>query len=258
MPSLRELQCAFAAGVFADDGRITAHILGGELSAAERLNIYRNNVFTSLGNALGDVFTTVRRLVGEDFFGLASRHYIRRHPSQSGNLHDFGQHFAAFLEGFAPASEHAYLADVARLDWARDRAFHAGACNAFPIERLAAVAPARQAALRFVLHPAVRLLSSRFPIARIWEANGDAAVPGEPIDLLSGGERLLINRPERTVTHQRLSAGEYRLLAALQAECAFGDACERALATEPGLELGRCLQAHVLLGTIVDFLDTTD
>ena len=102
MPSLPELQRAFAAGVFAEDVAVTRHILDGRFPAARHLQVYRNNVFESLVGALKAVYPVVERLVGTGFFAYAADGYIRRHPPVSGNLHDFGDSFAGFLAGFEP------------------------------------------------------------------------------------------------------------------------------------------------------------
>ena len=109
--------------------------------AARYLQVYRNNVFESLVGALKAVYPVVERLVGTGFFAYAADGYIRRHPPTSGNLHDFGGDFAGFLAGFEPARELTLLPDIARLEWAWHRAFHAADQAPLALERLAAVPP---------------------------------------------------------------------------------------------------------------------
>ncbi len=253
MLSLRELQRRFLAGVLHEDERVTASIVADAFTGEERLRIYRNNAVESLTAALGGVYPVVRRLVGDGFFRFASHRFTRRHPSRSGNLHDFGRHFSAFLGSFPPAAGLAYLGDVARLEWARHRAFHAAGHPAFPLGRLAEVPAAHQAELRFVLHSAAQLIASPFPVARLWELNSSSGLDDASVDLASGGEHLLVNRPELDVSVQRLSPGEYAFLRAIDARQCLREACDVATAAEPGLDVGACLHNHVLLNTIVDF-----
>ena len=118
LPSLRELQRSFATGVLHDDVTTVGGLLvPGDFSGESRLQIYRNNVFTSLTDALEDIYPVVARLVGNEFFSYAAHEYIVRYPSRSGNLHEFGDRLPGFLGGFPPAKDLGYLADVAHLEW---------------------------------------------------------------------------------------------------------------------------------------------
>ena len=126
MPGLRELQLGFAAAVLDDAGDgFARHIRAAGLTGARRLQIYRNNVALNLTGALEAAYPVVRRLVGEEFFRYAAARYIARHPSRSGDLHEFGESFPAFLETFGPVAGLVYLPDVARLEWAIHQVFHA-------------------------------------------------------------------------------------------------------------------------------------
>ena len=50
---------------------------------AGRLQVYRNNTFSSLTAALKDSFPVVCQLVDERFFGYAAQEYIRDHPPRA-------------------------------------------------------------------------------------------------------------------------------------------------------------------------------
>ena len=253
MLSLRELQRRFVAGVLHEDERVTASIVADAFTGQQRLRVYRNNVFERLTAALVDVYPAVHRLVGDGFFRFACHEFIRRHPSRRGILQDFGRHFPAFLGLFPPAAEFAFLGDVARLEWAWHHAFHAASHPAFPLQRLAEVPAAGQAGLRFILHSAARLIASPFPVARLWEVNSASAPGDATVDLASGGEHLLVNRPELDVSVRRLSPGEHTFLQTLGARRCLREACDAATDVESGFDVGACLHNHVLLNTIVDF-----
>jgi hypothetical protein len=221
MRSLRETQTAFADAILMGRG-------------GERLQVYRNNVFISLRQALADVYPVVRRLVGEEFFNQLARRFVREYPSRSGNLHDFGSELARFLEKLPDLSELPYLPDVAALEWALHEVFHAA--EATPVDFSTLVDPENA---RLALHPAARLIASRYPILAIWEANQDEEVPS--VDLAAGGDWLLVIRQDLERVVERLSVGEFALLGALAQQMTLGEACEAALAAEPRLDLAAAM-----------------
>ncbi|HLQ25405.1 MAG TPA: DNA-binding domain-containing protein [Acidiferrobacterales bacterium] len=253
MPSLREVQTAVAAGVFGD-AAVPDHIISQRFSGARHLQIYRNNTFTSLTEALRAVYPVITRLVGEEFFRHAAHEYIRRYPSTSGNLHEFGHEFAGFIAGFPSASALVYLPDVTRLEWAYHQVFHAAEHAPLALNALATVPQEKYAELKFKLHPACRLLASEYPIFRIWQVNQPDYTGDNTVDLSLGGSRLLIIRHHLTVEIEPLSAGEYALLRSLASGHNFARACEAALAAEARFDLNGCLPKHVMAATLVGFL----
>jgi hypothetical protein len=226
MSSLREAQRAFAAALLS-----AAPAEGG-------LQLHRNNVFIGLSGALGDVYPVVRRLVGEAFFNQLARRFIRQYPSRSANLHDFGRDLPGFLAGLAETAELAYLPDVAALEWACQEVLHAA--DAAPLVFTAASDPER---IQWRLHPAVRLVASRYPVAAIWEANQLDEPP--LVDLAAGADWLFVQRRglERRVA--RLSAGEFALLSALDHGLALAEACEAAVAAQANVDLAAAMARFV-------------
>ena len=255
MLGLRELQLGFAAAVLdGAEGDFDRHVRGTGLGEARRLQIYRNNAALSLTGALEAIYPVVRRVVGEGFFRYAAAQYIARHPSRSGDLHEFGEHFSMFLQAFAPVADLAYLPDVARLEWAYHRVFHAAGHSPLDLATLAQVPAERQGELQFQLHPAARLLESAFPILRIWQVNQDAYTGDSAVDLSEGGVKLLIIRRENLeIEFCALEDGEFELLRALAGNGDFASACERAMAVQPALDLPACFRRHVLRGVLVTF-----
>ena len=110
-------------GVISDNGAMPAR----------RFAVHRNNVVAGLVKALQTRFPVVQKIVGEEFFAAMARVFVMRKPPRTPILAMYGDEFAAFIAAFEPAGELAYLADVARLEAARTRAYHAA--DAMPIER---------------------------------------------------------------------------------------------------------------------------
>lgn len=253
MHGLRELQLAFGDGLF-EPGQsgVAALVRGNGLDGDRRLNVYRNNVFSSLTEALGAVHPVVRKLVGSGFFAYCADSYIRAHPSTSGNLHAFGSGFGEFLRTFEPAGELHYLPDVARFEWLYHEAYHAADHPPLDTGRLDAVDPEHYAGLRLLLHPACRLFASQYPVLAIWRANQDDTAGDDPISLDSGGVHLLISRAEEPEFHP-VDAAEFAWLKALAAGRDLGAAVAAALAVRPDFDLQHSLARRVAQGIIVDF-----
>ena len=85
MPSLRELQEGLAQSlVSGDTARISEWFVSDAFSGERRLQVYSNNLYTSLTDALMGVYPVVARLVGDGFFRYAANQYMAEHPSRSG------------------------------------------------------------------------------------------------------------------------------------------------------------------------------
>jgi hypothetical protein len=250
---LRERQQQFAAAVFDDAETIHAHLRADRFTPAQHMQIYRNNVVASLTAALAAVYPVVQRLVGEGFFRYGAHEYLRTHRPHSGNLHDFGDAFAAFLAQFTPAAGLPYLPDVARLEWAYHEAFHAADAEALDLAALAAVASDDYERLRFDLHPSARLIASPYPVLRIWEVNQDGFAGDSTVSLDAGTARVLVIRQRLSVQLEALAPGEFSLREALGRGATLGAAAAAALAANPATDLTTLLQRHVAAHTLARF-----
>jgi hypothetical protein len=251
--SLRELQLAFARAVLADDrAGIAPRLYARGTSADARLAIYRNNTFSNLRSALRETYPVILRLVGDAFFDYAGNEFIQAHPSTSGDLNDFGTGFGEFLASWPPAAELPYLCDVARLEWAQERAYYAVDAAPLDLSRLAVVPPERYGELRLALHPAASLVASPYPVLRIWQVN-QPGYEGEPsVDLGEGGVELLITRRALDVVTEPLSPGEFALLAALHDGEPLGRALDRAIQRDAAFDLQASLARRISLHDVVD------
>ncbi|MDX1486810.1 MAG: DNA-binding domain-containing protein [Acidiferrobacterales bacterium] len=253
MSALRNLQLAFAWELYGPTSLdVASRIRANGLSGERRLQVYRNNMSTSLTEALRAIYPVVQRLVGEEFFRHAARHYIRRHPSRSGNLHDSGDKFPLFLAAFPAARELCYLADIARLEWAYHEVFHAAGAQPLDLTRLATIPPEHHEKLRFHLHPASRLVRSPYPILRIWEVNQEDYDGKQHVDLDDGGANVLVIRRGLDIALESYGDGEFALLEAFQRKQRFADACRQALTLDPNIDLSTFFQQLMFNGTLVE------
>lgn len=250
MPTLAELQARFRDAILTETlAGLGAEIAGDGLTPEQRVQIYRNNTFISLTEALKATYPVVCRLVDERFFGFAAHAFIARHPPRNGRLATYGAGFPHFLATFEPARGVPYLADVARFEWAMNETYHEASDLPLDPGALTALDDEGVARLRFMPHPTVRLLASRFPVDRIWEANQ----PGQPghavVDPAEGGTWLIVQRPRLEVVYRPLSHGGYAFLRWLIAGRVLADAAEEAMRIDADFDLQSALIDNLVAGT---------
>ncbi len=195
---------------------------------ARRFAVYRNNVAVGLIGAIEARYPIVRRLVGDAFFRAMAGAFVAGQKPPSPVLIHYGESFPAFVAGFEPAREIAYLSDVARLENAWVEAYHAAEAPALTLDALANIAPEDFGALRFSPHPAARLLGFSHPAASIWAAHQGTDAPRPPEDWRA--EEALVTRPEADVLVRVLPPGGWEFARALFAGATLGEAAERAAA----------------------------
>lgn len=171
---------------------------------AARLAVYRNNVVVSLVQALADGFPVVQRLVGDEFFSAMAGEYVRVHPPRQPVLAEYGDGFADWIAAFEPAAALPYLPDMARLERARVRAFHAADVAALGAQEIGrGIASARALdRVRIGIHPSVGTIVSDWAVAALWgahqqdgdEAIGDVALerPESALVLRDGDDVLVL------------------------------------------------------------------
>ena len=251
--SLPELQRAFCTAIMSDDGgtasiALREVVVEAGLAADVRLDIYRNNTISNLCNALRADYPAVASLVGDEFFAHAARAYIAATPSTSGDINDYGDGFPEFIAALPALIDLPYLGDVASLELAWKQVFYAPAAEPIDLVSLAGLAPEHLGNLRFRMHPALRLVSSDYPVLQIWQANQPDVAASGVIDLRLGGERILLLRVNDRVMLNTVSSAEYAWLAALQSGSSLADAVDAAFAQEDSFEFASCLQRYVMRG----------
>lgn len=170
---------------------------------AARYAIHRNNVVASLVRALADGYPVVHRLVGDEFFRAMAGVYMRRQPPRSPVLADYGDRFADWLTAFEPAATLPYLPDMARVEHARVRAYHAADAPALEVHAIGRGlgACARLDRVRIGIHPSVTAIVSDWAVASLWAAHqhdGDEAIARVALDraesalVLRDGDDVLV------------------------------------------------------------------
>lgn len=229
-------EAAFAEALLDPARPIPPGIVAPTQAAPQRrFAVYRNNVTVSLVEALRARFPALERIVGEEFFRAMARVFVAEHPPKSPLLMQFGDELACFLDHFAPAADLPYLGDVARLEAARTRAYHAADAAPADPAGLAAVPLKRLNELRITLHPSVQIVRSMHPIVTIWAMNAGDAAPAPIADWTP--QDALVARPHLDVVVRALPPGAAAFLLALAAGAPLAQAAEAALADDENFNL---------------------
>ncbi|CAH2603324.1 conserved protein of unknown function [Rhodovastum atsumiense] len=221
--------------------------------AVRRYNVHRNNVTVSLIDALAAIFPATQRLTGPDFFRAMARFHIRATPPRSPLLFEYGRDFPAFIEGYEYARPLPWLADVARLERAWLDAYHAAEAPALRAGALAAIAAPDLETLRFVPHPASRVLRSPFPALSLFVMNRNDGPPGPLAAFVA--EDALVTRPDQDVMVRHLPPGGAPFLARLLAGATLGEAAEAGFAAAAAFDLAGNIAGMITAGVFAAIRD---
>jgi hypothetical protein len=212
----------------------------------KRYNIYRNNVTVSLIDALAMVYPAVQRITGVDFFRAMARFHVRATPPVSPLLFEYGRDFPAFIESYEYAREMPWLADTARIERAWLDAYHAADLPVLAAEALGRIDPASLAKVRFMPHPAARVVRSSYPALSIFAMNRTDG-PVSPL-CSSEPEDALVTRPEYDVTVSSLPAGGATFLIGLLDGASLGEAVAATFQETPSFDLQANLAGMISAG----------
>lgn len=202
------------------------HWNGADVS--HRFGVYRNNVASSLIDALQQIFPVCCQLTGVEFFRAMARDYVVLQPPTSPLLMQYGATFADFIAQFPPAKSLPYLADVARLERHWLTVYHGRDSEPMSVQALAEVLnqPEKLQQARLQLAPACAVLESNFPIYSIWSAHQ----PDSNMTLrelrLDNPEAVVITRLDYQVNVHLIERDAARFLTRLRAHKTFAEAIE--------------------------------
>lgn len=251
-PALPELQHQFLAALYDDDAPGPAEAIAGHgLEPSARLRIYRHSCNEIQLGALRTTYPALLALVGEAFFEQTARGYRSACPSTSGNLQQFGAQFAEYLQALPATRELAYLPDVARLEWLRQRAALAADAATPPAAAVAPWLTAANAAQKIGLHPSVQSLASRYPVLTIWRYATDPTP--EDLQPPATGEQVTLWREDGEVAMAALDAASFACIETLASGATLDRAHAAAKSIDTDFDLSVCLASlagHGLLVTL--------
>ncbi len=198
-----------------------------------RFDVYRNNVASSLIDALEVGFPAVRKLVGPRNFRAIAGEFVRAHPPQAPMIALYGAALPGFLAGFPPLAHLGYLPDVARLEQALRGSYHAEDMSVVDPAMLQDIAPTALISARISLAPALRLIRSPWPVHGIWAYNMQEGAP-QPS---AAAEDVIVTRPAFDPVMAVAGPGGGAFVAGLAGGQTVGAAHDAALAEAPEFDL---------------------
>jgi hypothetical protein len=202
-------------------------IVDDGLAPARRLQVYRNNARAMFEGTLQRTYPVLQRQVGDEQFAALARSYRAEHPSRSGDLHWVGEKFAHWLAPRVATDGQAWLAELARLEWACEEAMVAARLPPIAAAELARMAPEALAEVGLALQPCVRTVSSPFPVWSAWRA-GQADGAGQRVDLALGAQYVVVTCCDTGLVLHSLPEDQFLFVAALAGGASLGSAVESA------------------------------
>ncbi len=148
-----------------DAGDLSFMIRGDDrLAPEDRLDIYASMYFYRLRDSLAEDFPKVAAIIGGAAFHNLVTDYLLAHPSRHWSLRYLGVPFAGFLASQDLSRSFPYLADLARLEWARIEMFDAADADVLTRDEAAVAGPD----LHLGLIPATTILPLEWNVAPIW------------------------------------------------------------------------------------------
>ncbi len=204
--------------------------------AGSRFSVYRNNVASSLTEALELSFPAIVKLIGEENFKKVASIFLRQHPPTVPMLSQYGAEMPDFLSEFEPLQYIGYLPDVARLEQAIRLSYHAADAAPADASILQSLAPEALLETQFDLAPALRLIRSPWPIHAIWAFNLEDGPKPTP-----GAQNVVITRPEFDPQLTPVSTATAAFIDALASDATLGAAHHAATQHDPDFDLSHAL-----------------
>lgn len=176
-------------------------------------DVHRNTATLGLLDALRESYPTTRRLLGSEAFDAAALRHLRANPPSSPVLLEWGHGFPDELADMPGMQGWEWIAEVASLESARRRAYHAADRPRAPWRCvLQAASDPRSDCL--ALHPSTQRVSCQAPALDIWLSQNGLADPPRPEHWRPS--QLLIWRRDETLQARQLDAFGLALLHAAE------------------------------------------
>lgn len=251
MSRLCEIQQAFAEAIVEGKYHTTTAALATDGLVLRSLALYRRLIRTNYTQVLAVTYPALRRLVGQRYFDILARGYLKKYPSTSGDLFPYGRRLPAFLHELQVPR---LLVELARLEWACHEVYQAADAPPLPQDQLQAMASVDPSRVTFQFHAATRLLSFPFQVHRVWQALQPEASSDEVVDLPLPEEEtgVVVTRGEGQVQVTPLARLDYLLLEALSRGVDVASVEGMAIESEPEFDfawfIATVLNLHMISG----------
>lgn len=141
---------------------------------AAGLRAYQLNAQATAQRVITAHFPTLQAMVGEDTLKALALILWQEAPPEGGDLGEWGGALPELIGHHPDLQAWPWLADCARLDWARHQCERAADAN-LDTGSLNLLAEAEPEQLHMALKPCVQLVGSDWPVVALWQAHQGAA-----------------------------------------------------------------------------------
>jgi hypothetical protein len=207
------------------------------LTPVEQLEIYRVQFWLRHTSSLLEDFPGLAGILGQTAWESLVEDYLSELAPDSFTLRNLGQRLPEYIAGRPATPEHELCLDMARLEWAYVEIFDAEDSAPLDTALLFSIPEAGWHGARFVLSPALRLLSVRYPVAGLRRRLRLAALSGsdEPVEVPDRAPECLAlyRNGERELFYKVLDPVAFAVLERLGAGEPLVSACEAVVADAP-------------------------
>jgi hypothetical protein len=175
---LADIQANFSHALLDTENRFEVEfhcgIVSDQFRAADRLQIYKNNVMFSLVDVLAACYPLTKAIVGDLAFEQLAKRSIREHPPTQADTSQYGEHFGHTVAKVRSVIETApYILEVIRFEWHGDRLRHQnydGNARLYAIQTFGQLPPEKQQQAKIQLSESVALFESDWAVVDIHNA----------------------------------------------------------------------------------------
>jgi hypothetical protein len=199
MKNLLELQNHFVAGIYSkESSELTNFIKESGIPKNELFDIYRNNVFGTLKNALRVTFPICLSFLKKKEELKILTNFIKKNPSKTNNLDDYGEEFSQFLI----KQKYYFLGDLAKMEWLKQKSYLAKNDETINLERLQKLTEEELSKVKFKLGSSVFFLTSQYSLAALRPRNRTNVKPSN----------FLIYRFENEIKCEKITLNQFNFL----------------------------------------------
>lgn len=162
-------------------------VLGGDvikpsptMEPLQRMDVYNGGYLSRLKDVLESDFDALAFALGPEAWFDLVRDYVEAHPSRHPNLNGFGAWLPAFVAARAALPHHAFVTELAVLEWTVAEAFAAPEFTPLDLEALSGLTQEQWAEVVFEPNPSVRLRHFDYPVNGFLQAHYDGDEPSIP------------------------------------------------------------------------------
>jgi hypothetical protein len=252
MSRLCELQQAFAEAIVEGKSHAVAKAMAEDGRALRSVTLYRRLIRNNYVQTLKITYPVLYRFVGERYFGIVARGYLKKYSSISGDLFPYGRHLPAFLNEFQLSL---LLIELARLEWVCHEAYQAADAPPLTSDQLDAIASVDPSRVTFQFHAAAQLLSFSFPVHRVWMVLQPEGPADEAVELPLPEQEtgVVVTRGDGKIQVTPLARTDYLLLEAMSRGADAASVERMAIESEPEFDFARFLATVLNLRIITGF-----